>query len=166
MVPCALWMFSCDGVGTKLSLMSTTKAFSALRLRFPRHEMRVQATDRGASSPSTERASGSTNHGGAVAGVPGFMLRAEAAIVLAGALPSAAAISRITSAGIKLMCFAPALVIAKKLVRMGADAIIIETQTSLDELGLAIDAVGRRAPPASSPRWLTIFQPINPAFGR
>ena len=29
-------------------------------------------------------------------------------------------------AGIKVMCFAPALVLAKKMVRAGADALIIE----------------------------------------
>jgi enoyl-[acyl-carrier protein] reductase II len=56
-------------------------------------------------------------------------------IVLAGALPSAAAVSRINSAGIKLMCFAPALVIAKKLVRMGADAIIIEGMEAGGHIG-------------------------------
>jgi enoyl-[acyl-carrier protein] reductase II len=56
-------------------------------------------------------------------------------IVLAGALPSAAAVSRITAAGIKLMCFAPALVIAKKLVRMGADAIIIEGMEAGGHIG-------------------------------
>jgi enoyl-[acyl-carrier protein] reductase II len=47
-------------------------------------------------------------------------------IVLAGAIPSTEAVRRIKNAGIKLLCFAPALPIAKKLVRMGADAIIIE----------------------------------------
>ena len=56
-------------------------------------------------------------------------------IVLAGALPSAAAVTRITTAGIKLMCFAPALVIAKKLVRMGADAIIIEGMEAGGHIG-------------------------------
>jgi enoyl-[acyl-carrier protein] reductase II len=56
-------------------------------------------------------------------------------IVLAGALPSAAAVSRINSAGIKLMCFAPALVIARKLVRMGADAIIIEGMEAGGHIG-------------------------------
>ena len=56
-------------------------------------------------------------------------------IVLAGALPSAAAVTRITAAGIKLMCFAPALVIAKKLARMGADAIIIEGMEAGGHIG-------------------------------
>jgi enoyl-[acyl-carrier protein] reductase II len=56
-------------------------------------------------------------------------------IVLAGALPSAAAIARINGAGIKLMCFAPALVIARKLVRMGADAIIIEGMEAGGHIG-------------------------------
>jgi enoyl-[acyl-carrier protein] reductase II len=47
-------------------------------------------------------------------------------IVLAGAIPSTEAVRRVKAAGVKLLCFAPALPIAKKLVRMGADAIIIE----------------------------------------
>jgi enoyl-[acyl-carrier protein] reductase II len=47
-------------------------------------------------------------------------------IVLAGGLPTGPAIQRINAAGVKAMCFAPALVFAKKLVRMGADAIVIE----------------------------------------
>ncbi|MBV9523260.1 MAG: nitronate monooxygenase, partial [Alphaproteobacteria bacterium] len=56
-------------------------------------------------------------------------------IVLAGALPSAAAVARINAAAVKLMCFAPALVIAKKLVRMGADAIIIEGMEAGGHIG-------------------------------
>jgi len=56
-------------------------------------------------------------------------------IVLAGALPSSAAVGRINAAGIKLMCLAPALVIAKKLVRMGADAIIIEGMEAGGHIG-------------------------------
>jgi len=47
-------------------------------------------------------------------------------IVLAGGLPTGAAIEAIKSGGAKLMCFAPALALAKKLVRSGADALIIE----------------------------------------
>lgn len=47
-------------------------------------------------------------------------------IVLAGGLPSAAAIKRAKDTGAKVICFAPALVIAKKLIRSGADALIIE----------------------------------------
>ncbi len=56
-------------------------------------------------------------------------------IVLAGALPSAAAVSRIKAGGAKLMCFAPALIIARKLVRMGADAIIIEGMEAGGHIG-------------------------------
>ncbi len=44
---------------------------------------------------------------------------------------------------------------AKALVDAGADAIIIETQTSLEELRLAIDAAKKPARPASSARWPT-----------
>ncbi len=47
-------------------------------------------------------------------------------IVLAGGLPSTAAIRRAKDTGAKVVCFAPALVIARKLVRSGADALIVE----------------------------------------
>ena len=47
-------------------------------------------------------------------------------IVLAGGLPSAAAIKRAKETGAKVVCFAPALVLAKKLMRSGVDALVIE----------------------------------------
>jgi enoyl-[acyl-carrier protein] reductase II len=47
-------------------------------------------------------------------------------VVLAGGLPSSAAMSRIKESGAQVFCFAPALGFARKLVRMGADAIVIE----------------------------------------
>jgi enoyl-[acyl-carrier protein] reductase II len=56
-------------------------------------------------------------------------------VVLAGALPSTAAVTRIKSSGAKLLCFAPALVIAKKLLRMGADAIVIEGMEAGGHIG-------------------------------
>jgi enoyl-[acyl-carrier protein] reductase II len=56
-------------------------------------------------------------------------------VVLAGALPGAAAIARIKESGAKLLCFAPALAIARKLVRMGADAIVIEGMEAGGHIG-------------------------------
>jgi len=47
-------------------------------------------------------------------------------VVLAGGLPPGAAIKRLKDAGTKVLCFAPALSLARKLVRSGADAIVIE----------------------------------------
>lgn len=47
-------------------------------------------------------------------------------IVLAGGLPSGAAIKRAKDTGAKVVCFAPALVLAKKLRRSGVDALVIE----------------------------------------
>ncbi|OAN45362.1 NAD(P)H-dependent flavin oxidoreductase [Magnetospirillum moscoviense] len=47
-------------------------------------------------------------------------------IVLAGGLPPTTAIKRAKDTGAKVICFAPALVAAKKLVRSGADALVIE----------------------------------------
>ena len=56
-------------------------------------------------------------------------------VVLAGGLPSAAAVKRIKQGGTRLLCFAPALAIAKKLVRMGADAIVIEGMEAGGHIG-------------------------------
>ncbi|MFQ5533914.1 MAG: NAD(P)H-dependent flavin oxidoreductase [Sphingomonadales bacterium] len=47
-------------------------------------------------------------------------------VVLAGGLPTASAIDRVKAFGAKVICFAPALVIARKLVRGGVDALVIE----------------------------------------
>lgn len=47
-------------------------------------------------------------------------------IVLAGRLPARASMRRIKESGPKLICFAPALVLARKLIRDGADALVIE----------------------------------------
>ena len=56
-------------------------------------------------------------------------------VVLAGGIPSAAAIRRIRSGGARVVCFAPALAIAKKLVRLGADAIVIEGSEAGGHIG-------------------------------
>ncbi|MCX7384026.1 MAG: nitronate monooxygenase, partial [Alphaproteobacteria bacterium] len=47
-------------------------------------------------------------------------------VVLAGGVPSAAAVRAVKDGGAKLIAFAPALGLAKRLVRSGADAIVIE----------------------------------------
>ncbi|MBF0356267.1 MAG: nitronate monooxygenase [Alphaproteobacteria bacterium] len=47
-------------------------------------------------------------------------------VVLAGGLPTSAAIKRAKDHGAKVICFAPALVLAKKLIRSGADALVVE----------------------------------------
>jgi enoyl-[acyl-carrier protein] reductase II len=56
-------------------------------------------------------------------------------IVLAGGLPPGGAIQRVKNGGAKLVCFAPALVLAKKLVRSGADALIIEGMEAGGHIG-------------------------------
>src|SRR5579871_3844404 len=45
-------------------------------------------------------------------------------VVLAGGLPSAATIRRIKDGGAKAMCFVPSVMVGRKLVRTGADALI------------------------------------------
>ncbi len=47
-------------------------------------------------------------------------------VILAGGLPPSAAIKRIKDAGAAVVCFAPTLGVARRLVRLGADAIVIE----------------------------------------
>jgi len=56
-------------------------------------------------------------------------------VVLAGGLPPGGAIDAIKAAGAKLMCFAPALALAKKLVRSGADALVIEGSEAGGHIG-------------------------------
>lgn len=47
-------------------------------------------------------------------------------VVLAGGMPGKASIEAVKAAGARAICFAPALAIGRKLVRQGADAIVIE----------------------------------------
>lgn len=47
-------------------------------------------------------------------------------IILAGGLPPAPSIRRAKDGGAKVVCFAPTLALAKRLVRQGADALVIE----------------------------------------
>jgi enoyl-[acyl-carrier protein] reductase II len=56
-------------------------------------------------------------------------------VVLAGGLPPAGAIQKLKQGGAKVMCFAPAVAIAKKLVRGGADAIVIEGMEAGGHIG-------------------------------
>ena len=55
--------------------------------------------------------------------------------MLAGGLPSGAAVSRIKQSGARVFCFAPALGFARKLARMGADAIVIEGSEAGGHIG-------------------------------
>jgi enoyl-[acyl-carrier protein] reductase II len=56
-------------------------------------------------------------------------------VVLAGGLPPPGAIDRIKGTGAKLICFAPALSLAKKLMRSGADALVIEGMEAGGHIG-------------------------------
>ena len=57
------------------------------------------------------------------------------ALSLIATLPSGAAIAKIKGFGAKLMCFAPTAALAKKLVRSGVDAIIIEGSEAGGHIG-------------------------------
>lgn len=56
-------------------------------------------------------------------------------VVLAGGLPPRAALQRLKAGGAKVICFAPALAIARKLVRSGADALVIEGMEAGGHIG-------------------------------
>jgi enoyl-[acyl-carrier protein] reductase II len=56
-------------------------------------------------------------------------------VVLAGGLPPAGAIDRIKASGAKLMAFAPALALAKKLMRSNVDALVIEGMEAGGHIG-------------------------------
>jgi enoyl-[acyl-carrier protein] reductase II len=56
-------------------------------------------------------------------------------VVLAGGLPPANAIKRLKDNGVKVICFAPALILAKKLLKIGVDALIIEGMEAGGHIG-------------------------------
>ena len=56
-------------------------------------------------------------------------------IVLAGGLPPAGALDAIKATGARVIAFAPALVMAKKLIRSGVDALIIEGHEAGGHIG-------------------------------
>ena len=56
-------------------------------------------------------------------------------VVLAGGLPNSASFSRLKDYGCLVIGFAPALIIAKKLIKMGADALVIEGSEAGGHIG-------------------------------
>jgi enoyl-[acyl-carrier protein] reductase II len=56
-------------------------------------------------------------------------------VVLAGGMPSSKSIKRLRDGGARVVCFAPALGIAKRLVRLGAEAIVIEGSEAGGHIG-------------------------------
>ncbi|MGE0251691.1 MAG: NAD(P)H-dependent flavin oxidoreductase [Dongiaceae bacterium] len=56
-------------------------------------------------------------------------------VVLAGGMPKTATIQALKAGGIKVICFAPALVIGKRLVKAGADALIVEGHEAGGHIG-------------------------------
>jgi enoyl-[acyl-carrier protein] reductase II len=56
-------------------------------------------------------------------------------VVLAGGLPPAGALEAIKAGGAKVICFAPALSLANKLIRSGVDALVIEGMEAGGHIG-------------------------------
>ena len=62
-------------------------------------------------------------------------------VVLAGGLPSGASIKQAKDFGAKVVCFSPALVLAKRLIRNGADALVIEGAEAGGHIGPVVTSV-------------------------
>ena len=56
-------------------------------------------------------------------------------VVLAGGLPPGGAIDKIKASGAKVVCFAPAMALAKKLIRSGVDALVVEGMEAGGHIG-------------------------------
>src|SRR5690242_11921279 len=56
-------------------------------------------------------------------------------IVFAGGIPPGTAIRKAKEGGARVVCFAPALALAKRLVRLGADALVIEGSEAGGHIG-------------------------------
>lgn len=56
-------------------------------------------------------------------------------VILAGGLASAPPVRRLKEFGIRVVCFAPTLGVAKRLVRLGADALVIEGSEAGGHIG-------------------------------
>lgn len=56
-------------------------------------------------------------------------------VVLAGGIPSGDSIKKIKDGGAKVICFAPALILAKKLIRSGVDALVVEGSEAGGHIG-------------------------------
>ena len=56
-------------------------------------------------------------------------------VVLAGGIPSQDSIEMLKSSGVKVLCFTPALALAKRLIRQGADGLIIEGHEAGGHIG-------------------------------
>src|SRR3546814_5150040 len=56
-------------------------------------------------------------------------------VVLAGGLPPKGSLEAIKASGAKVICFAPTLALAKKLMRSGVDALVIEGMEAGGHIG-------------------------------
>ena len=74
-------------------------------------------------------------------------------VVLAGGLPPGGAIEKIKGSGAKLICFAPALALAKKLIRSGVDALVIEGNEAGGHIGpVSTSVLAQEMLPAIAPQ--------------
>jgi len=73
-------------------------------------------------------------------------------VVLAGGLPGGPTIAALKDGGAKVLCFAPALAIARRLLKQGADALIIEGHEAGGHVGpVATSVLAQEILPAIDP---------------
>ena len=91
-------------------------------------------------------------------------------IVLAGGVPHVRTASMVKEGGAKLICFAPALVFARRLVKAGADALVIEGSEAGGHIGpVSLTVLAQeilpyiREFPCSSPAGLAAARPSSPS---
>src|SRR6478609_7629671 len=76
-------------------------------------------------------------------------------VVLAGGLPPGGAIDRIKAGGAKVLCFPPTLPFAKKLIRSGVDALVIEGMEAGGHIGpVSTSVLAQEMLPALSEEYL------------
>jgi enoyl-[acyl-carrier protein] reductase II len=69
-------------------------------------------------------------------------------IVFAGGIPPGSAIKKAKEGGAKVVCFAPALVLAKRMIRSGADALVIEGSEAGGHIGpVSLNVLGQEILP-------------------
>ncbi len=62
-------------------------------------------------------------------------------VVLAGGIPKSSLVKQVKDSGTKVMCFAPSVAVARKLIKIGADALIIEGMEAGGHIGAVSTSV-------------------------
>jgi enoyl-[acyl-carrier protein] reductase II len=75
-------------------------------------------------------------------------------VVLAGGIPPKGSVEAIKESGAKVICFAPTVALGKKLLRSGADALVIEGSEAGGHIGpVSTSVLAQEILPALASRW-------------